>query len=167
MRTLSPLELAAQVTALERRVRHLQKKLDAPEPPMLDELHTVETYFWSLRLLRGRSLAEEEAYLAAAAALALDEPRLLAIAKRTGDPYPWAPLLRVLRAAAALHPSPIVVRASTHLRELAENLLELQGLGIVPVDDILLGACTPSVAADALNRVATEQVAPLGVSDPP
>lgn len=35
MRTLSPLELAAQVTALERRVRHLQKKLDAPEPPIV------------------------------------------------------------------------------------------------------------------------------------
>lgn len=151
MRKLTPLELGARLSAVERRLERLEASLPVSPAPPLHERWDSSLYIWALRLLANPTLGAEEAGLCALAALALDEPRLLAVATATGDPYPWAPILRVLRAAAVLHPSERVAKANLHLADVATKLLDLQGLGIVPVDDILRGPSAPSVAADRIT----------------
>lgn len=79
----------------------------------------------------------------------LDARQLLTIAQNTGDPYPWRPMLAMLDDYLAAGFD--VALARDHLLEVAQDLLNAQGLDLIQPYDLMAHPLAIQVAASAIR----------------
>lgn len=119
---------AAEIVDLEARIEALEKR------PLQKIPHEYLT-----TLYLDSSKNQEESEINARAwvrqIMMLDVKSLLLMAQQTMDPFPWQPLLKRIDHLAETYAEARV--ASAHLRDIAEQLLALQGLfPILRIEDV-------------------------------
>lgn len=130
MHNPDPITLAALIDQ-ERRIRALEQALGA-EHMGLERRRLGELYFDALEPVEP---SEAVARHWARSALCLDTCQLLALAKLMGDPFPWQGILGTLDrlSAAGLD----VEDARAHVLEIAQGLLQAQGLELIRPRDVM------------------------------
>lgn len=137
MQPRSPLAVSAEVAGLQRRIEHLEAIVLGRSPPRITTHLLLELYRWLDTTSRGGVISADDAQLVVNAAIGLDEGGMLEMGRLAGDPFAWAVVVRLLRAAQATHALPALGDAEAHVVAVARNLLRLQGLGIVDLEDIV------------------------------
>lgn len=147
MQSRSPLAVSADIVALQRRIERLESMVIGHSPPRVSPHLLLDLYRWlESTSLRGvRSI--DEAQLVVNAAIGLDEGGAFEMCRLASDPFAWAVLVRLLRAAQATYPLPALRDAEDHVLSIGRNLLDIQGLGIVGIEDVIVSGTPMQRAA--------------------
>lgn len=137
MQPRSPLAVSAEVAALERRIERLEEVFLGRSPPRFAAHLLLDLHRWLDATSRCAVITEDDSQLVVNAAMGLDEASMLEMGRLAGDPFAWAVIVRLLRAAQATYALPALRDAEAHVVSIARNLLRIQGLGIVDIEDIV------------------------------
>jgi hypothetical protein len=69
--------------------------------------------------------------------LSIDLAQVIHLARETRDPFPWRVFLRLVLRLRARGDDADLARAEVHVRALARELLDLQGLVLLEPDDVV------------------------------
>lgn len=108
---------------------------------------------------RATAASASDTWLWSGILLALDVAQLVHLANEVRDPFPWRVFLRLVISLRAYGDTAELARAEAHLRDLARELLDLQGLALVEPDD-LLASPAGSALARGLRALAGKEDAP-------
>ena len=141
------LSLQATISDFQRRIRTLESSVYGLEqqPLRVDLLYGL--------YLDTHRTSEKSQFLArmwCRQIFALDARQLLTLARNTGDPYPWRPMLAMLDDY--LSNGFDVAPAREHLLGAAQDLLNAQGLDLVQPYDVMAHPFAIRVASSAIRN---------------
>jgi hypothetical protein len=127
------MHLQARLADAERRVAKLQVFVFGGIHQDYDRLDLQSLYWKACH--RYIDLSRHEAYLWCRILKNMSTAQLLTLARDVQDPFPWKPFL-VLLDYASMDGYP-VDDATEHLLEIAQDLLNLQGLDLLTPNDLM------------------------------
>jgi hypothetical protein len=145
--TADSIELQARIADLERQVDSLRRLVEGTEHRGLVPLDLQSLYWEASRMYRVRKTSKE-IHLWGCLIRSLDVRQLLALGRLTHDPFPWKPFLVLLDHAAM--DGYLVDEPTAHLLEIAQDLMNAQGLALLTPADVM---GTPLAVVQALETL--------------
>jgi hypothetical protein len=136
------MSLHAEIRDLARRLAYLEHMLNIERHDQVGEIDLTGAYGESITILARKHISPKLADAWCWLALRTKTATLLSFVREVGEPFPWVPILRVMRLARRQLPGDLSAAAEMQLTTAIRDLLDVQGLGMLEIDDII---ATPSV----------------------